>query len=291
MNESTLRKIDLFAGLGAAELGELQACLKKQSYSAGETIFWMNEKGDRLYIVDEGKVEISYTDQDGHDVSLAVLEPGAFFGELSLIDGEPHSATARSLDETVLLTLDSDRFYLFLDKHPQLSRTLLQVLALRLRRSTLRINVIPNINEQVEAKSTRLQRSVDNLARLLTSGWLLTFYIIFVAGWMAVQVYLYHKRSAQPLSFLDQPPAFALLEFILTLVSFLLTVLILNSQRRQAETDRIRGEIEYQVNVKSQTEVVKLQAKMDELMDKINRLEAAKQKGEKEEPPSFDNMI
>ncbi|GAA4752712.1 cyclic nucleotide-binding domain-containing protein [Flavisolibacter ginsenosidimutans] len=291
MNEATLKKIDLFAGLATAELAELQAYLKRQSHPAQQTIFWMNEKGDRLYIVEEGKVEISYTDEDGRDVSLAVLEPGAFFGELSLIDGEPHSATARSLEQTALLTLDRDSFYLFLNKHPQLSRTLLQVLTLRLRQSTARINVIPNINEQVEAKSTRLQRSVDNLARLLTSGWFLLFYIFFIVGWMTVQVFLYHRRYAQPVSFLDQPPAFALLEFILTLVSFLLTILILNSQRRQAEADRIRGEVEYQINLKSQTEVVKLQLKMDELLDKINKLETKGTKEKNEPPSSFDGLI
>lgn len=280
MNEAALKKISLFAGLADAELRELKAYLKRQSHAAQQTIFWMNEKGDRLYVVEEGKVEISYTDKDGRDVSLAVLEPGSFFGELSLIDGEPHSATARAVEETVLLTLDRDSFYRFLNKHPQLSRTLLEVLTARLRNSTSRINVIPNVNEQLAAESTPLQRSVDSLARLLTSGWLLTCYIIFVTGWMVVQFFLYRRYHPQPVSLLDQPPTFALLEFILTLVSFLLTVLILNSQRRQAETDRIRGEIEYQVNVKSQTEVVKLQRKMDELLEKLNRLETQHRKNE-----------
>jgi CRP/FNR family cyclic AMP-dependent transcriptional regulator len=269
MNEGALKNIDLFAGLRSNELAELKSHLKKQNYTAQQTIFWMNEKGEQLYIIEKGKVEISYTDNDGRDVSLAVPEPGAFFGELSLIDGGVHSATARALENTALLTLDRQAFDRFLNKHPQLSQTLLQVLTARLRASTMRINNIPNVNDQLEAKSTRLQRSVDNLARLLTSGTFLTLYIFFIAGWMAVQVFLYHHRYAKPVSFLDQPPAFALLEFILTLVSFLLTVLILNSQRRQAETDRVRGEIEYQVNVKSQTEVVKLQVKMDELMEAV----------------------
>jgi uncharacterized membrane protein len=87
-----------------------------------------------------------------------------------------------------------------------------------------------------------------------------------------VQIYFYKKDYNEEISFLDKPPTFFLLGFIFTLTSFLLTVLILNSQRRQAERDRISGEIEYQVNLKSQAEVMKLQLKMDKVVQLLNQL-------------------
>src|ERR1700712_3773064 len=164
MNLSLLKKISLFASLESADLAELATYLKRRSCKANHTIFWMEEKGDHLYIIESGKVQISYNDESGRENTLAALGPGAFFGELSLIDGGTHTATARTLSDTVLLTLDQSSFYLFLDKHPQLSHTLLYTLATRLRSSTSMLRGVVNINEELEAKSSPFQHFIDRLA-------------------------------------------------------------------------------------------------------------------------------
>jgi uncharacterized membrane protein len=82
---------------------------------------------------------------------------------------------------------------------------------------------------------------------------------------MCLQSWLYFRHHSS-VSFVDNPPAFAILEFILTITSFLFTILVLTSQRGLAEHDRVRSEIEYQVNLKAQTEVMRLQLKMDEVL-------------------------
>lgn len=269
MNAEQLRNIPLFAGLQRTELEELTSLLKERTYPAHHTVFWMNEKGEQLYIIIKGTIEISYTDDEGKEVLLAQLEPGSFFGELSLIDGEPHSATARTRGQAVLLTLDRESFHHYINKHPQLCFTLLQVLSARLRESTVKVPRVLNINQELDAKRTPLQQSIDNIARALTNGYFLGFYILFIVGWIVSQIILFKRQTAATVSFIDRPPAFSILDFFLTLTSFLLTILILNSQRRQAESDRIRGEIEYQVNVKSQAEVMKLQLKMDKLIERL----------------------
>jgi CRP-like cAMP-binding protein len=271
MNKALLKKIPLFASLDNEALGELSLQLQKETAEPRQVIFWMNEKGDHLYIIQKGKVQISYTDEDGKEIILSVLGPGSFFGELSLIDGGPHTATARAVDETTLLTLDRPAFYRFLDRNTHLAYTILEVLSLRLRANTVRMRGIVNVNEQLEEKRSPFQHFIDWLAKMLTSSAFVTLYILFIVGWMATQIHVYKESHRAPIRFLDTPPTFFILGFLITLTSFVLTVLILNSQRRQAENDRIRGEIEYQVNLKAQTEVVKLQLKMDQLMEVINR--------------------
>ncbi|MER3469942.1 MAG: hypothetical protein C4330_01055 [Chitinophagaceae bacterium] len=133
---SVLQKIPLFASLNEVASQELSTFLKKESYPAHHTIFWINEKGDHLYIILEGKVQISYTEDEGKEIHLNVLQEGSFFGELSLIDNGPHSGTARTTTETTFLTLDRKSFHHFLQRQPDFGFSLLQVLSSRLRANT-----------------------------------------------------------------------------------------------------------------------------------------------------------
>src|SRR5258708_8436570 len=149
MDRSFLKKLPLFAELPGDILDELANTLNRITIDAHKHVFWMDELGDCLYVIESGQVQISYTDEKGEDTVLSTLRPGDFFGELSLIDGGPHTATARTLTETVLLTLDRASFYLFIEKHPLISRALLTVLSRRLRTSTIKLRGIININEHL----------------------------------------------------------------------------------------------------------------------------------------------
>ena len=269
MSVDLLRSIPLFDSLNHEELTGLAELLKSQTHARNDTIFWMHEKGEHLYMIESGIVRISYTDKEGQETDLATLKEGSFFGELSLIDGGPHSATARAATEAVLLKLDRASFYRFLTTHQKLSYALLQVLSQRLRANTAKVGGIVNANEQLDAERSSFQIFVDRLAKGLTSGRFLMTYVAFVVTWIVIQTLIYLKTQSRAVDFIDIPPTFFILGFIITLTSFLLTILILNSQRRQAESDRIRSDIEYQVNLKSQTEIMKLQLKMDELTEMV----------------------
>src|SRR5450432_2415693 len=128
MDRSFLKKIPLFAELTDGDLDELGGTLNRITVEPNKHIFWMDELGDRLFIIQSGHVQISYTDEKGDDIALSRLKPGDFFGELSLIDGGPHTASARTLTEAELLTLDRPTFYVFMEKHPLICRALLTVL-------------------------------------------------------------------------------------------------------------------------------------------------------------------
>jgi uncharacterized membrane protein len=142
---------------------------------------------------------------------------------------------------------------------------------------------IININEQLEESRTPFQRLIDRIARVVTSATFFSLCTLFILIWISIQIYLFKREQHEEISFLDKPPTFFLLGFIFTLTSFLLTVLILSSQRRQAESDRIRGEIEYQVNLKSQAEVMKLTLKMDKVIQVLNEISGKDSLEEEEE--------
>ena len=283
MDRNFLKKIPLFAELTDNDLDELAIALKPVTFDAHKPIFWMDELGNRLFIIQSGQVQISYTDEKGEDIVLGRLKPGEFFGELSLIDGGPHTATARALTETVLLTLDRSSFYVFMGKHPLICRALLIVLSRRLRSNTIKLRGIIDINEQLEKARSPFQQLIDRLARVITSATFLSLCALFILIWISVQIYLFKKDHHEEISFLDRPPTFFLLGFIFTLTSFLLTVLILNSQRRQAESDRVRDLIEYQVNLKAQAEIMKLKLKMDKVIHLLNQLSGKDSIEEEEE--------
>ncbi|RME82631.1 MAG: Crp/Fnr family transcriptional regulator [Zetaproteobacteria bacterium] len=125
----------LFAPLAEAERAKICARMHEKAYPAGAMIFAEGDAGDALYLVLEGEVKIGATTPDGHEIVYAVLGPGAFFGELALIDGHPRSAYAAAITKTRLAVLARERFEALLDDSPAMARALLAELAARLRRA------------------------------------------------------------------------------------------------------------------------------------------------------------
>jgi CRP/FNR family transcriptional regulator, cyclic AMP receptor protein len=266
MTQEMLREIPLFSTLDPEESEDLLKKLKKENYAPNTTIFWMDEPGDKLYVVEKGEVRISHTNKDGKELTLAIQGERTFFGELSLLDGGPHTATARTIKETTVFTIDRITFYNYLDKHPQFSRTLLAVLVDRLRNSSLYLRQHTIGTNAVPQQPASFRSFVDKAARFVSSSRFLIFAIIFLACWIVLQTWYYNLHHTGSISLADDPPYFFFLGFILTLTSFLFTILVLTSQRGLTEQDRIRAEIQYQVNLKAQAEVMRLQLKMDELL-------------------------
>ena len=266
MTPEILRKIPLFATLKPEELEELLKQLEKEIFPPHTVIFWMDEPGDKLYLIEEGEVRISYTNKEGKDITLGIQSEGSFFGELSLLDGGPHTATVRTITTTTVLSIGRATFYSYLDKHPNFSRTLLAVLVDRLRNNI--VNMHPHTAEKYTARyqPAAFRRFVDNAAKFVSSSRFLIWAVVFLSCWIIFQTWYYYRFNHGAISFADNPPTFFFLGFILTLSSFLFTILVLTSQRGLAEQDRIRAEIEYQVNLKAQSEVMRLQLKMDEVL-------------------------
>ena len=130
-----LSGVPLFAGLASPDVGELEKMLRTRTWMAGETVFRAGDDGSSLYIVSSGSVKIAVTSPDGREKALAVLGPGEFFGELSLLDGQPRSADAVTLEDSTLHMLPGEQFRLFLRARPDACLGVMAALSLRLRRT------------------------------------------------------------------------------------------------------------------------------------------------------------
>jgi uncharacterized membrane protein len=268
------RNNPLFAGLGDANREELASLLQSRQYAPHQPVFWIGERGEEMFIVQHGKVILSYPDETGHEVTVAGLGPGAFFGELSLLDGGSRTATARTDTETTLLVLDRKGFYKFLEAHPAAAIHLIATVAGRHREAMDKLRGVKNINEEMQERITPLQRLVDRAAAFAASGWfLLGNTVFFIVRMLAFTIVSMVRKT--DVNLLDAPPTFAILAFFISLESMLMTLFILNSQNRQSERDRVKADFEYQVNLKAQYEVMQLHNKIDRLAGALGKSDAS----------------
>ena len=137
---SLLARVLLFADLDETQLEELAVLLRRRHYAKGEAIFREGDAGSSLFIVEAGRVKIAIGSPGGNEVILDLLEPGDFFGELSLLDREPRSADAVAIEMASLLSLQRAEFLRFLDGRPQVATRLLITMSHRLRRTTAQLH-------------------------------------------------------------------------------------------------------------------------------------------------------
>jgi CRP/FNR family cyclic AMP-dependent transcriptional regulator len=249
--------VPLFQGLSSAERSTLAAMLKVRRFNANEVIFWIGDLGTDFFIVEEGHVVLSLPDEAGNELELALLEPGSFFGELSLLDGGPRTATARAQTAVTLLGLGRDDFLLFLRNYSSATGHMLKVLGERSRGTLEKLRGVKNENAVVEEQMTRWQRIADAIARMAASRNFLVSHAALFGVWILMNLSLPPKA-------LDPFP-FPFLCFWASVEAIFLSLFILISQNVQGQRDRIRADIEYQVNLKAHLEVMQLHQKMDRL--------------------------
>ena len=290
-DQDLLRNIPLFAQLSEQDRRDLAGMMESRTYAAYQPVFWIGEKGEELFVVQHGKVRLSYPDEDGHEVTVAVLGPGQFFGEISLLDGGPRTATARTETDAGMMALNRQTFYRFLERHPSAAIHMVAVLSQRQREAMTKLRQVRNVNEEVEQRMTPFQRVVDRGASAAASVPFLLFNLIFIAAWITFHSLTYGAARAKnpslpPVFFNDTPPTFFWLSIIIALESIMLTIFVLNSQRRSAERDRIRAELEYQVNLKAQHDVTQLHQKVDRLQEAVAVLGGVPVTAAPEPPPT-----
>ena len=158
-----LATVKLFELLDKEELGELAAVIDSQTLAAGETLFNAGDFGETLYIVNYGEVELSIKDTAGQKIVLKVAAEDDLFGEISMLDKRPRSATAVSLMDTELFVLDRDDLHTFLHKHPDAALDLLTTMGQRIRSTDelLRRRVARNINLEMDIRSTAIEKAAD----------------------------------------------------------------------------------------------------------------------------------
>ncbi|HJY28580.1 MAG TPA: DUF1003 domain-containing protein [Pyrinomonadaceae bacterium] len=261
---SLLAGIEIFELLHGDDKRALADVVDAIKLNPAETLFHAGEPGDALFVVRSGSIELFIKDTAGQKIVLTVAEAGDLFGELSLLDSGPRTATAIALTETELLVLDRDDLLLLFQKRPDAALHMLAAMSAMTRKADelLRTRVSRNVNEEMEEHSTPLQRVADWIAWFSGS----MPFLIINGAWFVIWILL----NTMPFGFTKfDPYPFGLLTMIVSLEAIFLSCFVLVSQNRQAEKDRVRADIEYEVNVKAEMEVAHLHEKTDRIYENM----------------------
>ena len=249
----SLSRIPLFQRLTPEELEQLAAEVDQVKFDPDEIIFNEQDKGDALYVVEAGSVRIWVLDEDVEPVTLKELGPGEFFGELAVLDRGPRSTNATAIGETTLHRLSSDDFQAFLMKHPDVAIDVICEIGARMRQTNMLVSqrATRNINVEMEERATFGQRVADRVASFGGSWTFIIIYVSFLVGWMALNTFvLIHYGHGEGGAQYDPYP-YILLNLMLSMTAALQAPIIMMSQNRAAEKDRLAAEQDFKVNLKS----------------------------------------
>jgi len=278
----SLARVPLFKRLEPHELEKLAEEIDQVDYKAGEVIFNEHDHGDALYVVEEGSVRIWVTDEDLNEVTLAELQPGQFFGELAVLDRGERSSSATAITDAHLHRLSSDDFQKFLTEHADCAIDVICEIGARMRQTNLLVSqrVSRNINREMEEKSTIGQRIADKVASFGGSWTFIIIYLSFLIAWMAFNTFvLVHYGRGEGGAQFDPYP-YILLNLMLSMTAALQAPIIMMSQNRAAEKDRVAAEQDFKVNLKSELmleELIRKQRYRDAQMEQLNETLAALQ--------------
>ncbi len=260
-----LSEVPLFKPLDEEGRALLATAVDDVTFRTGEMVFSRGDPGGAIYIVSSGEVEIFVVDTTGEKIVFETARRGDFFGELSLLDGDPRSASARAICDTRAIRVDRNDLTVLFRAHPDTALDVLTVMGRRLREADTLLRHRPSRspNEMVEQGVTPIQRLADSLAAFSGTFSFLMVHAVWFALWIGANVGLL------PFMHVFDPFPFGLLTMIVSLEAIFLSCMVLISQSRQAAKERIRSDAEYEANMRAGLEVTQLHVKVDELHDKL----------------------
>ena len=259
MTLEALRSVPLFASLDDVAARELRSLLSDKRVPQNTRLFRQGDKGDAMYLIESGRVRISIRDQEEQEVILAELAQGDFFGEMSIIDGRQRSADAKVIDDAQLAILSREAFLSFVRSNPDVALEMLSALTDRLRRTDelLRSRVSRNVNEEQAARLTVADRAADLIAEFGGSWKFIILSIALIIFWIIFNTFILVRGF--------DPMPFAMLNLVLAVIAGMQAPIIMMSQNRQGEKDRLRADLDYQVNLKNELSLSEVLRRLDVL--------------------------
>jgi uncharacterized membrane protein len=266
-NPEVLKHVPLFALLDEDETAVLASQVELKTFAARQRIYKMGDPGGQAYVMVSGSVRITTVDQGNLEVVVDEPAHGEFFGFASMLERTIHQTTAIALDQAVCLEVDREDIATLLQRKPLAGMDMLTVLGRQFHASQqlVRLRAMRNANEVIEREATFGERVADSVAGF-GGSW--TFIISFLVGlviYTIVQAVL-GKRSWDPYPFI-------LLNLILSMLAAIQAPVIMMSQNRQDTKDRLRSELDYDVNRRAEAEIQSLARKLNHLGDKVGDIE------------------
>src|SRR6185295_10374547 len=259
MTLESLRSVPLFASLDDSAATELRNLLSDRIVPRNTRLFRQGDTGDAMYLIESGRVRISIRDEEEQEVILAELAQGDFFGEMSIIDGRQRSADAKVIEDAQLAILSREAFLSFVRNNSDVALEMLSALTDRLRRTDelLRSRVSRNANEEEKARLTVADRAADLIAEFGGSWKFIILSIALIIVWIIFNTFILIRGF--------DPAPYAMLNLVLAVIAGMQAPIIMMSQNRQGEKDRLRADLDYQVNLKNELSLAEVLRRLDVL--------------------------
>ena len=259
MTLEALRSVPLFASLDDDAARDLRNLLSDKTVPQNTRLFRQGDKGDAMYLIESGRVRISIRDEEDQEVILAELAQGDFFGEMAIIDGRQRSADAKVIEDAQFAILSREAFLSFVRNNPDVALEMLSALTDRLRRTDelLRSRVSRNANEEAEARLTVADRAADLIAEFGGSWKFIILSIVLIIFWIIFNTFILIRGF--------DPAPYQMLNLVLAVIAGMQAPIIMMSQNRQGEKDRLRADLDYQVNLKNELSLAEVLRRLDVL--------------------------
>ena len=245
----------------------LAAQVEVKRFVPRQRIYKIGDSGGRAYVMVSGAVRVTTIDDDQQDVIVDEPAVGEFFGFASMLDGTPHQTNAIALEDTVCLEVDQHDIETLVQRKPHAAMDMLSVIGRQFHatQKLIRVRAARNPNELIEAESTFGERIADGVAGF-GGSW--TFIIMF-----GVILTVYTTANVVLGRLAWDPYPFILLNLFLSMLAALQAPVIMMSQNRQDQKDRLRGELDFQVNRRAEAEVQSLSGKIQLVIEKMDDIE------------------
>jgi len=259
MTLDAIRSVPLFASLHDEAARELRSLLRTREVATGTALFRAGDDGDSMYLIESGRVRISVHDADEKEIVLAELARGDFFGEMAIIDGKQRSADAVIADDARLAVLSREDFLRFIHNNSTVALEMLSATFSRLRSTDkmLQQRVSRNVNEEQDKRSTLADRAADTLAEFGGSWKFICAALAIIISWIVFNSYVL-IRGFDPLPY-------QMLNLVMGIIAGMQAPIIMMSQNRQSGKDRLRADLDYQVNLKNELALTEVLRRLDVL--------------------------
>ena len=264
MTLDAIRSVPLFGSLDDEAAVNLRNLLRVNDVPTNSSLFRAGDKGDAMYLIEQGRVQITITDEDKKQIVLAELAQGDFFGEMAIIDGKQRSADATVIETARLAVLSRENFLSFIHDNPKVALEMLSATFSRLRRTDkmLQQRVSRNVNVVYEKSLNTLDRVAIAITNRVGS---FGFFLI-ILGWTVVWTGYNILASEVPslnLRAFDPFPAFVAYLLISNVIQILLMPLIMVGQNLQGRHSETRAELDFQVNLKNEISLTEVLRRLD----------------------------
>lgn len=261
-----LRSVPLFALLDDDETAVLASQVEVKTFSPRERIYKIGEPSGQAYVVISGSVRVTTVDEDQQEVVVDEPSKGEFFGFASMLEQTPHQTNAIALEESDCLEVSRDDIVVLLQRKPLAGMDLLRTLGRQFHgaQHLVRLRASRNPNEIIEESETFGERIADSVARFGGSWTFIILFAILMSVYTLINITL-RGRAWDPYPFI-------LLNLFLSMLAALQAPVIMMSQNRQDTKDRLRSELDFDVNRRAESEIQGLARKLNLLDDKVDDL-------------------